>query len=162
MWPAKFDPGSALHMMKALEDTSERWLRALKCRNVVPKFTIVSDWNPMNKDTLSFFPEAVLFLCNYASPSLIKADISTSTFKMLGHLLGSKFGTHALGVLICPVYSYKQHQLFMEEHVLLKQLSNASCSVDTMFQLNFDMKSKTDSHMHLMNPIFCAGARYFK
>ena len=87
--------------------------------------------------------EAMLFVCNYSSPSLIKSDVTTATFSMIGHVLGSEFGPHACGLLLCPVYSYGKHQLFLEEHALLKALSNASCSVDTMFQLNFDIKSKT-------------------
>ena len=85
----------------------------------------------------------MLFVCNYASPSLIKSDVTTATFSMIGHVLGSEFGPQACGLLLCPVYSYGKHQLFLEEHALLKALSNSSCSVDTMFQLNFDIKSKT-------------------
>ena len=46
-------------------------------------------------------------------------------------------------VCCCALSTHGKHQLFLEEHALLKALSNSSCSVDTMFQLNFDIKSKT-------------------
>ena len=86
----------------------------------------------------------MLFLCNYTAPSLIKSDITFATFSMIGHMLGSEFGPQSCGLLLCPVYSYQRHHLFLEEHALLKTLSNASCSVGHVFQLNFEAKSKTE------------------
>ncbi|CAK8998958.1 unnamed protein product [Durusdinium trenchii] len=78
-WPSKFDSGSALTMMKRLED-------------------------------------ALLFICNYAAPSLIKSDVTAGTFSMIGHMLGSQtFGANSCGLMLCPVFSYQKHKLFVED-----------------------------------------------
>lgn len=87
--------------------------------------------------------EAVLFVCNYAAPALIKSDVTTGIFSMVGHMLGSELGKHCCGLLLSPAYSYQKHHLFLEEHALLKILSSNSCVVDASFQLTFDVKSKT-------------------
>ena len=40
-WPSKFDPGSALTMMRSLEEAAVRWKDAMKCRSVVTKLILV-------------------------------------------------------------------------------------------------------------------------
>lgn len=73
---------------------------------------------------------------------------------MVGHLLGSEFGPNSCGILLCPQYSYQKHQLFLEEHALLTLLTNQSCAVDTIFQLNFDIRSKVELYLELKYCLF--------
>ena len=91
--------------------------------------------------------EAIIFVANFASPSLIKADVSNCTLKMMGEMI-SALGAVACGILLTPVFSYKPGTLYMDEYTLLKQLNNTSCQVDASIQLHFDVKSKTAPCLH--------------
>ena len=137
--------------MQAIDGSGQRFKGVTKCRNIAPelqfklRFFFIGMF--LLRTNLRKYPEAVLFVCNYAAPSLIKSDVTTAIFSMVGHLLGSEYGPHSCGLLLCPQYSYQKHQLFLEEHALLTLLSNHSCVVDTMFQLNFDIRSKVDPYL---------------
>lgn len=83
------------------------------------------------------------FFANFTAPPLIKTDISNCALKMMGASITAN-PEHNAGLLLCPVFAYKQGNLFGEEFALLKVLSNSGCMVDSGFQLIFDIKSKTE------------------
>lgn len=88
-------------------------------------------------------------MVNYAAPSLLKVDVTTSTWKLLGHVISSTHGQHSVCLLIMPQFTYKPTgNMFLEEHALLKTLSNLSCNVDLPFQLLFDVKSKVATYFN--------------
>ena len=78
---------------------------------------------------------------------------------MIGHMLGSQtFDANSCGLMLCPVFSYQKHKLFVEEHALLQMLANSSCLVDMMFQLNFDPKSKSALCLELDSDVFLSNS----
>ena len=118
---------------------------ALDCVGLWPNILV-----PQKKQDYHFFLcergcdiKAGLFFANFTAPPLIKADISNCALKMMGASITANPEHHA-GLLLCPVFAYKQGNLFGEEFALLKVLSNSGCMVEAGFQLIFDIKSKTE------------------
>ena len=90
-------------------------------------------------------PKAFLFVANFAAPSLMKSDQTTCALSMMAHMMTSERSTDSCGLLLCSIFSHKSTQLFHDDYAICKQISGTNCQVDTFFQLNFDVKSKTDS-----------------
>lgn len=88
--------------------------------------------------------KALLFIANFAAPSIVKSSVQTCVLKLMGHMV-TVAGEKGCGVFMCPAFSYKSGGLFQEEFALLRSLSSAGCNVDNMFQVMFDAKSKSDS-----------------
>ena len=90
-----------------------------------------------------------MVVCNYTAPSLFKNDVATCNFKLMGQLVGgSLHAAQACGVLLSPGFSYaksKGASLFSTEYAVLTALSNCGCQCDSVFQLLFDVKSRTES-----------------
>ncbi|CAJ1437658.1 unnamed protein product [Effrenium voratum] len=63
-WPEKFDGGSALVMMKEVEESLAVWIRTLQLRSA-----------------------AIIFVANFAAPSTIKSDLQTCILKMMGLMI---------------------------------------------------------------------------
>ena len=90
--------------------------------------------------------EAFLFVANFAAPSLMKSDVTACTLKMIGSMISSTSASSSCGILLCPIFTYKVGQpLFQDDFGLCKEISSTSCQVDTLFQLVFDVKSKTEA-----------------
>ena len=98
------------------------------------------------KNTFCLRYEVFLFVANFSSPSLLPSAVTTCALKCMGQTIAQN-PESSIGVLISPVFGYKNGTLFNEEFALLKSFANSGCNVDNTFQLLFDPRSKTESYL---------------
>ena len=88
-------------------------------------------------------------VCNYTAPPLFKNDVANCNFKLMGHLVGgSLHAERSCGILLSPGFLNKTARaasLFATEYGVLTALSNCGCQCDNVFQLLFDIKSRTET-----------------
>lgn len=82
-------------------------------------------------------------LMNCTALCLIKSDVLKASLSAMGHALTEQ---NSIGVLLESVFSYKKNCIWMENHALLKAVTNQNVSIDKMAALNFDPKSRKDPH----------------
>ena len=85
-----------------------------------------------------------MVVVNFASPSLVRDDVQSVCKKMIAQLMDTSENT--VGIMICPVFSYKSGTLFSDEYAMLKGLADNGVHVDLQCQLVFDPKSKAETH----------------
>jgi hypothetical protein len=77
---------------------------------------------------------------NLASPCLVKADHQNAISKVVGHLMADNPET-SVGLIVLPHFTYRKNTLWLEEHAVVKSLTNAGCNCDRKFAMLFDEKS---------------------
>ena len=98
-------------------------------------------------------------VCNYTAPPLFKNDVANCNFKLMGHLVGgSLHAERSCGILLSPGFLNKTARaasLFATEYGVLTALSNCGCQCDNVFQLLFDIKSRTETLLLHLTTFFC-------
>lgn len=110
-WPDKFDLATGLEMLACVEKDVETWLGAVKLRRSALGLTKSSARVPGGMCRVNV-AEAVLFVANYTAPSLIKADVSLATLKLVSTWITTpQHSSQAMGLMLSPCFSYKPGQL---------------------------------------------------
>jgi len=94
---------------------------------------------------VSFLFEVTVVVLNLASPSLVRDDVQSVCKKMIAQLMDTPENT--VGLMVCPVFSYKTGTLFSDEYALLKGMADMGVHVDLQCQLVFDPKSKAETRL---------------
>jgi hypothetical protein len=95
---------------------------------------------PIEINSLLRCVKVMVTFINLASPCLVKADHQNAINKVVGHLMAENPET-SVALLVNPHFSYRKNTLWLEEHAVLKGLTNAGCNCDRKFSLLFDEKT---------------------
>lgn len=95
--------------------------------------------------------QASLLLLNWSAPAAISVKAQEQQALAFGQYVSRS--TDNFGVLFCPVFHYKKHQMHMLEHVLLKSLTGRGVDVDQQAMLLYKARSDQRDARPLAYPL---------
>ena len=95
--------------------------------------------------------QVIVPVLNWVSPSTIPSNIQDQQSTLAAQLVHQE-GNKNIGLLLMPLFSWKEHQLFNMQSMIPKPLVQKGCSLDLGFALMYDKKADERDSRPLLYP----------